>query len=138
MKLIGLILGLFGFASAFASSSLKLEVKDVWSYDTRPGEETSTVTVLKREELQGKSIVHIRIDGLKVKNPRAKSGISDSIPHMPLDENALKQSLRKKVKTTEKIPDFAEGYAEWKNAKGGFFTITLKEAVSFVEQTLSK
>ena len=136
MKCLTYLFTLFGICPSFATATL--QVGEVWTYKTRPGEESSTVTILKREELAGKPVIHIRVDGLKVKNSHAPKGLSDSIPHMPFDEAALTRSLVKKLKSVEKLPDFSEGYAEWKNAKGGVFTIPLKDAVSFIEQTINK
>src|SRR6266540_3582863 len=69
----------------------EFKVGQVWSYKTRPGEEPSTLVVLKVETAPGwKPIVHVGLTGLKIKTAK---GFQDTIPHMPFDETALKNSV---------------------------------------------
>src|SRR6266513_4745920 len=68
----------------------EFKVGQVWNYRTRPGEENSTLVVLKVETAPGwKTIVHVGVTGLKIKTSR---GIQYTIPHMPFDEAAEKNS----------------------------------------------
>jgi len=116
----------------------EFKVGQVWNYRTRPGEETSTIVVLKVETAPGwKSIVHIGVTDLKIKTFK---GIQDAIPHMPFDEAAVKNSVTTKVSDIGKLTDFQEGYGLWREAassgKGGVFTISVAEAVTAVETSL--
>src|SRR5947207_3386083 len=65
----------------------EFKVGQVWNYRTRPGEENSTLVVLKVETAPGwKTIVHIGVTGVKLKTAK---GIQDTVPHLPIDEAAL-------------------------------------------------
>ncbi len=56
-----ILLTVFSFANASS-----LEVGQVWAYKTRPGENGSTLTVLKIEQFKDLGqVVHVRIDGIR-------------------------------------------------------------------------
>ncbi len=138
MKLIAAIFNLIGLSPVLATPK-NIAEKDVWSYPTRSGESSSTLTILKIEKINGIEVVHIRIDGLKIKNNHRPTGFSEEIAHMPFDKDSLSKNLTKKIKTVSALPDFSEGYNQWKNdAKAGVFNIPVKDAVSFAEQTLNQ
>jgi len=128
--------------SAPALAETEFRVGQIWSYQTRPGESESTVTIVKLEVNEDLGdIAHIRIDGVKLKSPSAPSGIVDFIGHMPYEASALKKSVTELRGTTKSLPDFEEGYEIWKSAfdqgKAGIFTIPVKEAVDFMQQVLA-
>jgi hypothetical protein len=81
------------------------------------------------------------VNGLKVKNPNKPSGFSDDIGHLPLSKDAVLKSVTTLVSENNELPDFMEGYNNWKNAfdnnTGGIFSITVKEAVQYVEEAMS-
>jgi len=110
-----------------------------YNYETRENEKGSYITILKVEEgrEKGKKIIHIRVDGIKMKNPQQKEGSAKEMPHMPFSEEALLKSKLKFRQFTGDIPDFSGGYNEWKNANGGVFTITVSEAIEYAEQALN-
>lgn len=119
----------------------KYKVGQVWSYKTRPQEPNSTFTVVKVESSEKLgTIVHVSLQGLKVKNSRHKNGFSDTVSHMPFSEKAIDQSVTKLVKENADLPDYQEGYNQWKQAfdagKGGIFTITVAEAIEVIEKPL--
>ena len=118
----------------------EFKVGQVWNYKTRPGEEASTLVVLKVETAPGwKTIVHVGVTGLKIKTIK---GFQDTIPHMPFDEGAVKKSVTTKLSDDGKLTDFQDGYGLWREAassgKGGVFTISVAEAVSTVEEGLKR
>jgi len=91
----------------------QFEAGQVWTYQTRPGEEDSRLTVVKVEQ-QDKlgTIVHIRVDGVAQKNPHAPDGVSRVIHHMPFDAEAIRKSVIELVASGVPVPDsFEEGYA---------------------------
>jgi hypothetical protein len=119
----------------------KFKEGQVWKYNTRSGEENSTITILKVEKYDKDGIViHIYVSGLKVKNPHKQSGQSDEIGHLPLSKEAILKSVTTLVSENNKLPDYEEGYENWKDAfdnnKGGVFSITVQEAVKYVEETM--
>ncbi len=134
------ILALLSQSPALAEPDLA--AGQIWSYQTRPSEESSKVTVLKiesDEKLGG--IIHIRVDGLQLKNPAVASGVGEVIQHLPYSETALRKSLLRLSGSVEPLPAFDEGYRTWRSAldrgEAGVFTVPVSEAVSFVEQTLN-
>jgi hypothetical protein len=109
----------------------------VWRYSTRPGEEGSTL-LIQRVERDAKLgiIIHIGVSGL---NLRGVVGAKGEIGHMPFAESAVTRSVVNLASQGEP-PPISEGYRLWRQAfdegKGGVFTISVAEAVSFVEQTM--
>lgn len=112
----------------------KFKVGQIWNYKTRQGEENSTLTILKIEKDKTIGcIIHICIEGLKIKNPGHSSGISERLPHTPLSQDAIAKSVTQLVSENNELPEFMEGYNLWKQGNGGIFTIEVNEVVEFVE-----
>lgn len=104
----------------------KFKVGQIWKYNTRTVEENSTLTILKVEKYNSVGVViHIYVNGLKLKNPQRPSGLSDDIGHLPLSKTSVLKSVSTLVSSDEKLPDFREGYNNWKEVfdsnKGGVF-----------------
>lgn len=120
----------------------KFEAGQNWKYLTRSGEENSTLTILKVEQAKGEIIVHVALKGLKVKNPHSAEGLSETIDHLPLSKEAVVESVTELLSSENQLPEFMEGYKHWKEAfetgRGGVFSITIKEAVEYVEQTMKQ
>jgi len=113
----------------------------IWTYATRPNEESSRVVILKVEEDDTLgTVVHIRVSGLRIPSPSAPGGQTDQIGHMPFSEDALSRSLLKLESTSDAIPDFQEGYQQWRSAvdsgKGGIFTIDVVDGVKFIAEAM--
>lgn len=110
----------------------------VWAYRTRPGEDSSTLTVLRFERADTLGvIVHVAVEGLTIRNPSAPDGLIRRLAHLPFAKDAIDRSVVRKVRDAGPVPDYAEGYREWRRAfdagKGGVFTITVAEAVALLE-----
>jgi hypothetical protein len=120
-----------------------VHVGDQWTYRTRPGEGSSTLTIGKVETTPKLGVVvHVSLAGVRIKNSHAPTGYSETIAHMPFAEAALDKSVTALV-TTAPVPlAFADGYGEWRRAfdagKAGAFTITVSEGVDFMEQVLNR
>ena len=120
-------------------SPIQFEVGQVWEYASRPGEDASTLTILRVDRpTESKAIVHIAVSGLHVKNPHAPGGFTSEIQHLPMDEAALQRSITTLSRKTLTVPDFSEGYKQWQEAKGGAFTVSVAEAVAFVEEAINR
>lgn len=108
----------------------------VWKYNNRAGEDDSTLTILEIEEFANDVVVHIRIDGIHL--PLANGNTTDHIGHVPILETALKNSLIRFLGHLNGLPDFFEGYTQWKNAfdagKAGYWKIPVNEVVDAVCQ----
>jgi len=117
----------------------KFKVGDVWEYTTRKGEEKSTLVILKIDESSELGlIIHIAVEKIKLAN--CNGGPSPStVPHMPFALKVLNESVTKKIESNHALPDFREGYDEWKEAyskkKAGIYTIGGSGAVAVAEKT---
>jgi len=104
----------------------------VWQYDTRPGEESSTLTILSIEEGEDHAIIHIRLDNINFIN-------DGCLPHLAFSADAIMASVTDFIKH-DVVPDFKEGYDHWKQAfearKAGYWQIIVKEAVEAIEQVM--
>ncbi|WP_139217861.1 hypothetical protein [Pontibacter chinhatensis] len=115
----------------------------VWEYETRIGEESSKLTILKVEEYpRGQVVVHIAIDNVNIKSPTSEDSIVTSIEHLPFDLEALEKSVTKKITDNQPIPDFKDGYEVWKlffdEGDAGVFSTSVKEAVAYTEETMEQ
>jgi hypothetical protein len=79
-------------------------------------------------------IVHVRVDGLKVRNPRDE--IVPSVEHMPFTRDALLMSVIRLLRSTDTLPTM-EGYDRWRADCGGVYTISVADAVSVMEKTFN-
>lgn len=119
------------------------QVGQTWYYRTRPGDEGSTFTVLKVETHPELGvIVHITVQGIRIKNPQVPNGFSGGISHMPFAEEAIDNSVLNMVSEANPLPDYQEGYEEWRtafeNGSAGIFSITVAEAVDVMENALNQ
>ncbi len=105
LALIMSLLSMFSFAKAEQFSE-----GQVWSYETRIGEENSTVLInrIETNEKFGK-IYHISLNEVKVKSPHIAGGFSTELPHFPVAEETLKKSLLKLVGNAAPHPQHLEG-----------------------------
>ena len=107
----------------------------VWHYDTRPGDEHSTITILKIDELDENAIIHIRVDHIDFVT-------GGCIQHLPFSADSIMGSVTDFIKHLDPVPDFEAGYEQWKEAydakKAGYWTIPVKEAVEAVYQVMNK
>jgi hypothetical protein len=137
-----LVLGLAIACAATAANAdaarPPLVVGQVWSVKAEPS--TSAKVVIDRiEEYGGHTAVHVSLidvpvpPGLVIRQPTM------SLPHLPFDAEALAGSLDKLVATgASPVEHFEEGYAQWKAAKGGIFTISVPQAIEIVFKSVPK
>ncbi|MBS1793301.1 MAG: hypothetical protein JSS81_05575 [Acidobacteria bacterium] len=120
----------------------KFRVGQTWSYRTRPGEEDSYFIVLRVDaDPKLGPIVHIALENLKIKNRRTRSGLVTRIAHLPFAESALEESAGKLLREKTALPDFRDGYDEWKKAfddkRAGIYTASLDKVVEIIENGLN-
>ena len=107
----------------------------VWTYTTRPNEPSSTLTILQVDHLEKIGIVvHVRLDGLQMHNPRGE--VVNSAGHLPFTRDAMLTSAEHLVRTDKQIPTL-EGYDRWRHDCGGVYTISVRDAVDVMEKTLN-
>lgn len=133
-KIVAALLALLGGAGV-AQAESRYRPGQKWAYQTRRGEEGSTLTILKVEQdPKLGEIVHIAIDGVKIKTP---TGVQTKLPHSPISAKALDGSVTRLVAEKVAIPDFSAGYDEWKAAHGGVFTISVANVIDAIEQVMA-
>ena len=116
------------------TSDSKFHAGQVWQYNTRPHEKGSTLTILKVESLPKLGvIIHIRVDKIRLRNCTGGPE-PDKFEHMPFTRDAIEKSVTKFLKERD-VPEFQDGYDEWRKACGGVYTITVAEAVAVGEET---
>jgi hypothetical protein len=101
-------------ASLTEVSDSKFKVGQRWSYWARPGEEQSTFTIVKIESHpQVGVIVHVGLDNLQLKQGSKTTGL---IPHLAFSREAIERSAAKLVDEEAPLPNFKQGYADWRKA----------------------
>jgi outer membrane protein assembly factor BamB len=122
---------------------MEYSIGQEWKYKTRPSEENSTLKILKIEEYpETGKVIHISINGLKIKNPNSPEGFAENLSHIPISEEALNKSVTKLQNETDKMPDSIEmdGYSYWKKefdkGNAGIFTIPVSEVVGSMEKAI--
>lgn len=107
----------------------------LWQYDTRPDEENSLLTVLKIDDEEDYTIIHVRLDNINF-------GSNGYIEHLAFSADAMMNSVTGFIKHLDKLPDFKEGYDHWKQrfkeGKANYWEITVKEAVEAIGQMINK
>ena len=95
---------------------------------------TSTKVVIGRiEPLQHHVVVHVSI--IDIPNMDKLTAID----HMPFDQPSLATSLDQLLGTgAAPAPNFETGYKQWRDANGGFFTISVSEAIKVVFEAVNK
>jgi hypothetical protein len=109
----------------------------VWSYKTRPGEGSSTITVLRVESLPVVGVVvHIRIDGFQLKNCSGGPAPT-TIQHAPFSKTAIDKSVTRLLKSSSNLPDYQAGYEDWLRHCGGVYTISIAEMIDADDATFN-
>jgi hypothetical protein len=121
----------------------QFEPGQIWTYPTRENEESSRLTILKVEHDENfGTVVHIHVSNLSIPNASAPSGKTTEIRHMPFADESLAASVTALESTTDQIPDFQEGYDQWRSAvndgQGGIFTIDVVDGVTFIADAIAQ
>lgn len=129
---MGLLSFLFGGCSRQpAPPTSKFHAGQVWAFTPPTNQPNARLTVLRVED-GGKlgTIVHIAISGVSYGSGQTQ------IRHLPFAESAVERSVTKLERESGPVPDFADGYGQWRQAfdagKGGIFTISVAEAYDAV------
>lgn len=104
----------------------------VWSI--RSAISVPTRVVIGRiETLPTGVAVHVSLLDVVIPNGAPGAGGTTRIAHVPFDETALRASVDKLVGVgAEVLPAFETGYQQWRDDKGGIFTVTVSEVIELV------
>jgi hypothetical protein len=110
----------------------------VWTYKTRAHETDSKITILKIETLPKiGEIIHIRVDNIRLRNCTGGPE-PEVIEHAPFTRDAIEKSVMKVLDNGDLVPDFEQGYRDWREHCGGVYSITVAEVVHADELTFQK
>ncbi len=113
---------------------MQLEAGQIWQYQTRTGEENSTVTILKLEERNGSQIAHICVSDVMVQ------GELKELTHLPFSRKSVEESLTKLVSSNNPLPEYQEGYEQWNfefnKGQAGVFTDSIKNIVNNISDMI--
>jgi hypothetical protein len=120
----------------------KYHVGEKWSFQARTGEDHAAFTVVKVEaNPKVGTIVHVSVEGVRIKSPLSPGGFTDTIAHMPFAESAIDNSVIDLVSKRAPIPEFEGNYRQWRKAfeakRGTIFTATVKDAIGYLERSLN-
>jgi hypothetical protein len=108
----------------------------VWEYKTRPEDKGSLLKIQKIEQrpdfAKTGPVYHVSLIGLHF----AGLPLDGTLNHAPFSRTSLDASVTKLSSSKAVFPDAGDGIAEWRRAQGGVFTVTVADAVTFVEQTV--
>ncbi len=143
IKLYTLIAVILLFFSGCKQNNMEYSVGQEWKYKTRSTEENLTLTILKIEEYpETGKVIHISINGLKIKNPNSPEGFAETLSHIPISEETLDKSVTSLKNAIGKKPDSLEmdGYSHWKKefdkGNAAIFTIPVSEIVGLMEKSI--
>jgi hypothetical protein len=129
---MGLLSFFFGGCSKPAAPpASKFHAGQIWAFTPPTNQPNAKLTVLRVED-GGKlgTIVHVAISDVMYGNGQTQ------INHMPFAEAAVERSITTLERESGPVPDFLEGYRQWRKAydagKGGIFTISVAEAFDAV------
>jgi hypothetical protein len=105
----------------------------VWEYHTRPGEEGSLLKIQKIETLPELAadgpVYHISLIGLHL-----GPGLGGMLQHAPVSRETLDASVTRLSTAHADFPDVGPEITEWRQAKGGVFTISVAQIVESLDQ----
>lgn len=140
---LAVVLQLLVLVWAGPSLAADYQAGQVWSYQTRPGEEASRLYIVRVDrELSARPIFHIYLDGLKLKNSLMEGGEQKNLPHAPVSQESLDGSVVELLQADAPMPNIGEGYALWRLAFGrgetGVFTLPVKDVVQYIEDAFAR
>ena len=95
--------------------------------------------VVRVEPWNGTRAIHVSIVDISIPPGLPGAGGTTTIGHMPFDETALAASVDQIVKTgASGVTTFDAGYQQWAAAKGGIFTISVREAIKITFETMKQ
>lgn len=112
----------------------KIAVGQLWSVVGS----AAKVVVGKIEPLHDITVAHVSAVEVTIPEGAPGAGETTEISHLPFELSSLAASLDRLL-DEHATPDdhFADGYASWKEANGGVFTISVDQAIAFVFRALA-
>jgi hypothetical protein len=115
----------------------------LWSYQTRPGDEASLVLINLVESVPKLgNVYHVSVLRVHLPSWKDTSRPEIDLPHFPVLKVALDKSVVAHVGDRAPLDAYREGYATWRAASdddgAGAFSVSIAEVVSLVEAAVEK
>lgn len=92
---------------------------------------TMKVIIGRVEPWNGEIAVHVTVIDIVGPPGALNAGRTITIGHMPFEQSAFAASVSQLLATDVPLPAiFEEGYRDWRQAKGGIYTISVAKAVA--------
>jgi hypothetical protein len=100
---------------------------------------TARVVIGRIEPFGNQTVVHVSIINVPIASGMPGAGGQTQITHMPFEQTTLANSVDQLLATNvAPVPGFEDGYAQWKSANGGIFTISVPKAIELIFDTINK
>lgn len=130
MKLLAALIALFAVQNQ-AVERPAYAAGQVWEYHTRAAEPESLLKIQQVEkDPSGTPIYHVSVIGVRLPG--------GAMPHLPVSRETLDASVTRLSSRAPAFPDPAEGISIWRENRGGVFTISIAEALDFVDQAIAR
>ncbi|WP_294071889.1 hypothetical protein [Sphingomonas sp.] len=123
---------LFGALIAIGAAPSSYAEGQVWQYKTRPQDVGSLLKIQKIEASRTGTIYHISLIGIHI-----RPGEVSVLQHAPVSQQTLDASVTQRVPDPGTFPDASGGIAEWRQAHGGVFTISISQIADVITQTVA-
>jgi len=130
MKLLAALLAFFALQGQTVERPA-YAAGQVWEYRTRAAEPESLLKIQQVEkDPNGTAIYHVSVIGVRLPG--------GAMPHLPVSRETLDASVTRLSPRTPAFPDPSEGISIWRENKGGVFTVSIAEALDFVDQAIAQ
>ena len=135
------LLGALILTAPLAAEEREYAVGQIWSYKTAASDLRSLIKIQEIDQIGPKddpvTVYHISMIGIAVSD--ASEPIE--IGHLPVSRQTLDRSVTKLMEHPGPVvplfPDYTEGKANWEEANGGVFTITLMEIAEIIRSQVA-
>lgn len=121
---------------AGAAPSPKYAEGQVWEYDARPQDPDSLLRIQRIENLGSQKVYHLSVIRVHLR----ALGIAGTLAHIPVSAETLDASVTRLSSAQSAFEGVSadEGIAQWRQAKGGVFTIGVSQIVNFIDEMTAR
>lgn len=135
-RLVLALLAAFSLVSPLSAEEREYAVGQVWAYATAPEDKGSLIQIREIEQIgsaeQPMTVYHISMAGVSV-----GQNMPIGVGHLPVSRATLDASVTGLVADAPPFDDYTEGKAEWEEANGGVFTISLMEIAEIIRSQVA-
>ncbi|MBA4050646.1 MAG: hypothetical protein C0472_01940 [Erythrobacter sp.] len=130
------LIAALSLSNPLSAEEREYAVGQVWAYDTAPEDKGSLIQIREIEQIgppdQAMTVYHISMSGVSV-----GQDVPIGLGHLPVSHATLDASVTGLVADAPPFDDYTEGKAEWEEANGGVFTISLMEIAEIIRSQVA-